>query len=147
MPNFPVSDAGMFRGSLVALMLAIAVPTLAAAETMSFGDAAALLAKSCGAEIVANCRGVNPDSNRLKECLSRNRDALSPQCQSGYLAAFDAIQKRVAARIAVANACAREIVKSCGGSTKETSKSIPCLATTPGVSARCIHAMSEAGYR
>ncbi|MBI5264154.1 MAG: hypothetical protein HY852_20320 [Bradyrhizobium sp.] len=137
----------MVRGSIVALMLAVAVPSLAAAETMSFGDSVALLAKSCGAEIVANCRGVNPDSNRLKECLSRNRDALSPQCQSNYLAAFDAIQKRVAARTTVANACSREIVKLCGGSTKETSKSIPCLTTTAGVSARCIQAMGEAGYR
>ena len=137
----------MVRGSIIAFMLALAVPSLAAAETMSFSDSAALLAKSCGAEIVANCRGVNPDSTRLKECLSRNRDVLSPQCQSDYLAAFDAIQKRIAARAAVANACSREIVKLCGGSTKETSKSIPCLITTHGVSARCLQAMSDAGYR
>lgn len=136
----------MVRGPII-VMLAFAVPSLAAAETRSFGDAAALLAKSCGAEIVANCRGVNPDTSRLKECLSRNRDVLSPQCQSDYLAAFDAIQKRIAARTMVANACSREIVKLCGGSTKETSKSIGCLTTTPGVSARCIQAMGEAGYR
>jgi hypothetical protein len=106
-----------------------------------------MLAKSCGAEIVANCRGVNPDSTRLKECLSRNRDVLSPQCQSDYLAAFDAIQKRIAARLAVANACGREIVKLCGGSPRQTSKSIPCLTTAPKVSAGCIRAMDDAGYR
>jgi len=57
------------------------------------------------------------------------------------------IQKRIAARVTVANACTREIVKLCGGSTKETSKSIPCLTTTQGVSLRCIQAMDEAGYR
>jgi hypothetical protein len=144
--NFPVSDAVMVRGSITLIVLAL-VPSLAAAETMSFGDSIGMLAKSCGAEIVANCRGVNPDSNRLKECLSRNRDVLSPQCQSDYFGAFDAIQKRVAARVGVANACSREIVKLCGGSTKETSKSIPCLTTTTGVSARCIQAMGDAGYR
>jgi len=87
----------MVRGSVALIVLALGMPSLAAAETMSFGDSIALLAKSCGAEIVANCRGVNPDSNRLKECLSRNRDVLSPQCLSDYLGAFDAIQKRVAA--------------------------------------------------
>lgn len=145
--SFPVSDAGMVRGFIIAFVLTFAVPSLAAAETMSFADSTALLAKSCGAEIVANCRGVNPDSTRLKECLSRNRDVLSPQCQSDYLVAFDAIQKRIAARTAVANACAREIVKLCGGSTRETSKSVPCLTTTQGVSARCLQAMSDAGYR
>ncbi|MGY2938080.1 hypothetical protein ACVWZ6_007682 [Bradyrhizobium sp. GM6.1] len=91
--NFPVSDAAMVRGSITLILLALGMPSLAAAETMSFGDAIGLLAKSCGAEIVANCRGVNPDSTRLKECLSRNRDVLSQQCQSDYLGAFDAIQK------------------------------------------------------
>ena len=115
---------------------------------MSFADSAALLGQSCAAEIDANCRGVNLDSNRLKECLSRNRDVLSQQCQSDYLGAFDAIQKRVAARVTVANACQREIVKVCNGSTKETSKSIPCLISTPkGVSNNCLKAVDDAGYR
>ena len=138
----------MVRGSIISVVLALAVPSLAAAETMSFGDAIGMLAKSCGTEIVANCRGVNPDSTRLKECLSRNRDVLSPQCQTDYLAAFDAIQKRVAARVTVANACGREIVKVCAGSTKETSKSIPCLISTPkGISNNCLKAVDDAGYR
>jgi hypothetical protein len=63
------------------------------------------------------------------------------------LRVFDAIQKRIAARAGVANACAREIVKLCAGSIKETSKSIPCLTTTAGVSARCLQAVGDAGYR
>jgi hypothetical protein len=148
MANFPVSDAPMVRGSIISIVLAFTLPSLAVAETMSFGDAIGMLAKSCGAEIVANCRGVNPDSTRLKECLSRNRDVLSPQCQTGYLAAFDAIQKRVAARVTVANACGREIVKVCGGSPKETSRSIPCLTSTPkGISNNCLKAVDDAGYR
>lgn len=147
MANFPVSDAAMVRGFITSVVLALVVPSLAAAETMSFGDSIGLLARSCGAEIVANCRGVNPDSSRLKECLSRNRDVLTPQCQNDYLAVFDAIQKRVAARVTVANACRSEIVKVCGGSTKETSKSIPCLTTAPKVSAGCTKAMGDAGYR
>jgi len=137
----------MVRGFAILLIVLIAAPSLASAETISFAEAAALLAKSCAAEIDANCRGVNLDSNRLKECLSRNRDTLSPPCAESYLKVFDAIQKRVAARTAVANACQREIVKLCAGSTKETSKSVPCLTTAQGVSARCIQAMGDAGYR
>src|ERR1700740_424409 len=66
---------------------------IGSAEKMTFGDAAALVAKSCGADIEANCRGVNFDANRLRECLSRNNDVISPQCRSDYLRAFDAIQK------------------------------------------------------
>jgi hypothetical protein len=137
----------MVRGGIFLLVVALAAPSLAAAETMSFGDAAAQLAKNCGAEITANCRGVNLDSNRLKECLSRNRDVITPECKSTYLSSFEAIQKRIAARATVANACTREIVKLCGGSTKETSKSVPCLMTANGVSRNCTQAMVDAGYR
>ncbi len=137
----------MVRGRCFLIVVALTAPSLAVAETMPFADSAALLAKSCAAEIDANCRGVNLDANRMKECLSRNQDVLSPQCRSDYLRVFDAIQKRIAARVGVANACQREIVKLCAGSTKETSKSIPCLTTAQGVSARCQQAIGEAGYR
>src|SRR5882757_3392356 len=134
------------RGSFL-LFVALTAPQLAAAETTSFADSAALLARSCAAEITANCRGVNFNSDRLKECLSRNQDVLSPQCKTNYFQVFDAIQKRIAARTAVANACSREIVKLCSGSTKETSRSVPCLMTAKGVSRNCTQAMVDAGYR
>src|SRR3954469_15114525 len=118
----------MVRGHILLIVaLALNVPSLAAAQTMSFGESAGLIASSCGAEITANCRGVNLDANRLKECLYRNQDVMSAQCKASYLQGFDAIQKRIAARVTVANACTREIVKLCAGSTKETSKSVPCL--------------------
>jgi hypothetical protein len=150
----------MVRGGtfLVAAMVATALGATAtpvwaqttrigSAEKMTFGDAAALVAQSCGADIEANCRGVNFDANRLRECLSRNTDVISAQCRSDYLRAFDAIQRRILARVGVANACTREIVKLCNGSTKETSKSIPCLTRAQGVSRNCIQAMDDAGYR
>jgi hypothetical protein len=137
----------MVRGGIFLIAALLAVPSVAAAETMSFGDAVAMLAKGCGTDIVSYCRGVNLDANRLKECLSRNQDVTSPQCKSTYLQVFDAITKRVAARVTVANACTREIVKICHGSTKETSKSVPCLMTATGVSRNCTAAMADAGYK
>jgi hypothetical protein len=137
----------MVRGASILFSALLAVPSLAAAETMSFGDAVAMLAKGCGTDIVSYCRGVNLDATRLKECLSRNQDVTSPQCKSTYLQVTDAIQKRIAARVTVANACSREIVKICHGSTKETSKSVPCLVTASGVSRNCTAAMVDAGYK
>jgi hypothetical protein len=138
----------MVRGRTILLILALASPSLARADSiMTFSESAALLAKSCGAEITANCRGVNLDSNRLKECLSRNQDVASPQCRANYLLPFDQIQKRIAARATVAGACRLEIIKLCHGSTKETSKSVPCLLTAKGVSRNCTQATIDAGYR
>jgi hypothetical protein len=138
----------MVRGRTILLILALAAPSLARADNiMTFSESAALLAKSCGAEITANCRGVNLDANRLKECLSRNQDVASPQCRANFLVPFDQIQKRIAARVTVAGACRLEIIKLCHGSTKETSKSVPCLLTAKGVSRNCTQATIDAGYR
>src|SRR5579872_7093370 len=123
----------MVRGGFFLFVIALTAPSLAVAETISFGDSAAQLAKACGADITANCRGVNLDSNRLKECLSRNQDVASPQCKANFLVPFDQIQKRINARAMVAQSCRLEIIKLCHGSTKETSKSVPCLMTAKGV--------------
>ena len=139
----------MVRGRTIVLLLALAAPSLARAADpiMTFSESTAMLAKICGAEITANCRGVNLDSGRLKECLSRNQDAMSPDCKANYLAPFDKIQKRINARVTVAGACRLEIIKLCHGSTKETSKSVPCLLTAKGVSRNCTQATIDAGYR
>jgi len=137
----------MVRGGVFLVASLLAAAPVASAETMSFADASALLAKSCAADIDSNCRGVSLDAGRMRECLSRNRDALSAQCKADYLRAFDAIQKRIAARTTVANACGREIVRVCGGSTKETCKSIPCLVAAHGLSRNCLQAIDDAGYR
>src|SRR5258708_16439610 len=76
--------------------LSIAAVSPALAETVKFEDAAGLLGASCAKDIDTNCRGVNLDPTRLKDCLYRNEDVLSPQCKNDYGRAFDAIHKRVA---------------------------------------------------
>jgi hypothetical protein len=138
----------MNRIRSILLIVAIAAPSLASAETASFESTAAILGASCGADIDANCRGVNLDSVRLKDCLTRNQDSMSAQCKADYIGAFDAIQKRVAARAAVPKLCLREAVKVCGASPKEASKALGCLLSAPkGISVACSRAIGEAGYR
>ena len=132
----------------ILLVLAVAAPSLASAQTVSFESAAALLGSSCGADIEANCRGVNLDPGRLRDCLSRNQDVVSPLCKADYVRAFDAIQKRVAARSAVAKLCDRDAIKLCGGAPKVDGKALECLSAAPhGISARCTQALGNAGYR
>jgi hypothetical protein len=145
--GFIISDDAMVRSRSILLVLVLAAPSLASAETMSFGDAAAILGKSCGKDIDANCRGVNLDSSRLKDCLYRNQDVVSAQCKVDYVRSFDAIQKRIAARAAVPKMCERDIVKLCGGARKEIGKGLECLLAASGVSAKCNQAIGDAGYR
>ena len=136
----------------IRLILSIILATAwssASAQTMRFEEAAGMLAASCAKDIDSNCRGVNPDPTRLKDCLTRNQDVLSPQCKNDYGRAFEAIQKRVAARSAVAKLCARDVTKFCGDIQKgDSGKALECLLAGPrGVTINCNKAIAEAGYR
>jgi len=132
----------------ILLILVIAAPSPAAADTVSFEQAAALLGASCGKDIDDNCRGVNLDPTRLKECLARNQDVVSPLCKADSAKSFDAIVKRIAARTAVAKICERDAAKYCAGTPKENGKLLQCLLTlTRGLSVACTRAIVEAGYR
>jgi len=137
----------MVRGGFITLIVALIAPSLAAAQTVSFGEGAAMLGKSCGQDIVANCRGVNIDTTRLKDCLYRNQDVMSAQCKADYPRALDAIQKRIAARLTVGRECEYEVVKKCGGKGKEVFKSLSCLLALPNTSARCTKSIADVGYR
>jgi hypothetical protein len=125
------------------------VVSTALAETMSFENATAILADSCGKDIDANCLGLSLDAQRLKECLTRNQDSVSQQCRADYVRAFDAIQKRVAAHGAVGKLCLREKQKICADAQAKPGETIDCLlkAPTRGLSVACNKALTEAGYR
>ena len=89
---------------LILLVLAVAAPSRASAQTMNFEQATAILAASCGTDIDNVCRGVNLDPTRLKECLRRNDDSISPKCRTDSVRAFGAIEQRVTARATLVEA-------------------------------------------
>jgi len=137
-------------GSVRALfpLVLIAAWSSASAETMRFEDAAAMLGSSCAKDIEDNCRGVNLDAVRLKDCLYRNQDVLSAQCKNDYGRAFDAIAKRVAARAAVAKLCERDVNKYCGSVKSDRGRALDCVLAGPrGMTLNCNKALTEAGYR
>ena len=138
----------MIRSRWILLIVAIAASPPAFSETMSFESAATVLGASCGKDIDANCLGVNLDPTRLKECLASNQDTVSPQCKADYSRAFDAIQKRAAARAAVPKMCDREKQKLCADAQSAAGGTIECLlGLSKGVSVKCTQAIREAGYR
>lgn len=144
----------MFRAVFLPLLAAVlaalpAVSPAMAAETLSFENSAALLAESCGKDIGDNCLGVSLDAPRLRECLSRNADSISPQCRTDYIKSFDAIQKRIAARSAVWRACEREKQKICADAQGKPGETVACLlkAPTKSLGWACNQALGTAGYR
>ena len=131
----------------ILLIFMTTAPSLTWAQVVNFEDAAALLGASCGKDIDNNCRGVNFDTGRLKDCLARNRDVVSPKCQTDAVRAFESIQQRIAARAAITKLCERDAAKFCGEAVNE-GKPLQCLLTGPrGVSINCNKAISAGGYR
>ena len=134
--------------ALRALLLAVllAAPALASAQTMSFEEAGAILGASCGKDLDDNCRGVNLDPTRLKDCILRNQDVISAQCKADYPRVFSAVQQRAAARAGVFKVCERDAAKLCGGAQK--AEALQCLTSAKrGVSIQCSKTIADAGYR
>src|SRR3954465_2360367 len=121
---------GLERRVLLLAVL-LAAPSLALAQTMSFEEAGTLLAASCGKDIDDNCRGVNLDPTRLKDCLLRNQDVVSVQCKADYPRVFSAVQQRAAARAGVFRICGRDGARLCGGA--ENADLLQCLSSKRGV--------------
>jgi hypothetical protein len=133
---------------IILFALAITAPFPALAQTPNYEQASALLGASCGAEIDNFCRGVNLDPARLKECLRKNSDALSPKCQGDYPRAIGAIEQRVTARATLSKLCNWEMNHLCGEVRQDQVKGLQCLLeATKKVTPNCGKAISAAGYR
>jgi hypothetical protein len=132
---------------IFALILVIAATSPALAETTNFESSAATLGESCGKDIDANCFGLSFDASRLKECLNRNQDTISPQCRSDYARAIEAIQKRITARAAIRKMCEYDRKRLCGDPQFGFGEVIACLAKIPrGMTLSCKQAITDAGY-
>lgn len=138
----------MTRIRLFLFIFVMSVPSLAAAQGVKFEEAAAMLAASCGKDIDDNCRGVNFDTTRLKECLGRNQDVVSPKCKADYPPAFAAIQQRVSARATVLKLCNWELNHLCRDVRQDPIQALQCLLeATKKATPNCNKAISAAGYR
>jgi hypothetical protein len=133
---------------IILLVFLVAVPLRASAEIMNFEQATAILGASCGKDIDDNCRGVNLDPIRLKECFVRNGDSISSKCQSDYSRAFSAIEQRVSARATLSKLCNWEMNHLCGEVRQDPVKGLQCLLeSTKKSTPNCNKAISAAGYR
>jgi hypothetical protein len=138
----------MNRIRIALLVLAMCAPSLASAQALKFEEAATLLGASCGKDIDDNCRGVNFDPNRLKECLNRNQDVVSAKCQTNSTRAFSAITQRITARTTLMKLCNWEMNHLCSEFKTDPAKGLQCLLdSTKKATGNCNKAITAAGYR
>ena len=148
---YRVLDAGVFmvkfRTWLVAGLL-VAAASGAQAQTMSYQQAGALLAKSCGPDIMKYCADVNLGGGKLLGCLDANASKVAPKCKSDFAAAKASIGKRIAAQQAIFKVCNADAARLCQGVVPGDGNLINCLVdASKVVSKACNQTITDAGWR
>ena len=132
---------------LAALLLAGSAGA-ASAQTMSYAQAGALIAKSCGPSIEKFCSKDNLGSGLIQQCLSQHKDQVPPQCFADYQAVVASISKRVAAQQGAYKVCENNIRQFCPGVQPGDANILDCLlASSKVVGASCKQVMLDAGWQ
>ncbi|WP_371345845.1 cysteine rich repeat-containing protein [Ancylobacter sp. IITR112] len=115
-----------FLFGLAALLLA-GMAGSASAQTMSYAEAGALIAKSCGPSIEKFCAKDNLGTGEVRNCLMAHQDQVPQQCFDDYAAARASISKRIAAQSDAWNVCNANIRQACAGVQPGDANILNCL--------------------
>ena len=138
----------MRRGRYLAFLLfALAMMTApAAAQTMSFADAAEVLVAACGRDIDTYCKNVNLGGGKMKACL--NNPKVQAGCKNTAAQVFASLEQRAQARINVLKLCERDAARLCQGVQRGDGQILECMILARrAVSASCNQGITDAGYR
>ncbi len=130
------------------LVLSLVIMTgLAGAQTISFADAAALLARDCGPDIEKYCKGLNLGNNAIRNCLEGHQSNVSPTCTATASAVATSIERRLAAQASVMKICSGHAKTLCKGVVGEANI-LRCLVRTERLDgAKCNQAITDSGWR
>lgn len=136
-----------FLVGLAALLLA-GMAGSASAQTMSYAEAGALIAKSCGPSIEKFCAKVNIGSGQVQQCLMQHKDQVPAQCFTDYAAAVASLTKRDAAQDSAFNICNADIRQFCPGVKPGDARILDCLITSSKVvRGTCKQVLVDAGWQ
>ncbi|MFS8035845.1 hypothetical protein ACI7BZ_02585 [Xanthobacter sp. AM11] len=119
----------------------------ARAQTVSYAEAAGLLAQHCGNDIMQHCRGINLGNGAIAACLAQNAGKLSAACAANHESIRQMTEARAAAQRAVHKVCDRDAAEYCPGLVPGDGNIVSCLLqASKVVSATCTAAIVNAGY-
>ncbi|MCS0493485.1 cysteine rich repeat-containing protein [Ancylobacter sp. MQZ15Z-1] len=114
---------------------------------MSYAQAGALIAKSCGPSIERYCSKFNIGTGDVQKCLQDNKDKVPPQCFTDFAAVQASIAKRVAAQEGAWKACAASAQQFCSGVQPGDANLLDCLlASSKVVRPVCKETLLNAGW-
>ncbi len=129
------------------LLVPMAIPLGASAQTLSFAEAYDRIAKSCGSDIDKHCSKTSLGGGAIKACLDRNQAKLSAGCKSAAAETFQSLRKRVDAQAAAIKVCDRDLGQYCRGVQAHDGYQLQCLLTaTKTVSNACKQVIVDAGW-
>jgi uncharacterized protein YukE len=129
------------------LLVPMAIPLGASAQTLSFAEAYDRIAKSCGSDIDKHCSKVSLGGGSMKACLDRNQARLSASCKSASAETFQSLAKRANAQATAVKICDRDLGQYCRGVQPHDGYKLQCLLTASKVvSNACKQVIVDAGW-
>jgi hypothetical protein len=120
----------------------------ASAQTLSYAQAGALIAKSCGPSIERFCSKENLGSGQIQQCLSQHQDQVPAQCFTDYGNVVASITKRVAAQEGAFKVCENNVRQFCSGVQPGDANILNCLLeSSKVVSGSCKQVLLDAGWQ
>lgn len=131
-----------------AALVAAALSAPASAQTVGYGDAVQILARSCGADIDRFCRDATLADWGITDCLRRNTARVTGQCALDFERVAQSLRQRADAQRAVFTACERDAARLCPMTQRRRGHTLNCLLRAERrVSDRCNRAITNAGWR
>ena len=131
---------------LAALALAVSAGG-ASAQTMSFAEAGALIAKSCGPSIERFCAREDVGTGQVSSCLNQHQKDVPAQCFTDLQAAEAGTDKRLAAQKSTFQLCEADAREFCKGVKPGDANLLDCLLTASKVvKGSCKQALVDAGW-
>ena len=145
-----MGDDMKLRGLALAALIALGTAGAggpASAQTVSYAQAAGLLAQHCGEDIMKLCRGQNLGNGAIQNCLAQNAGKLSPACAANHESIRAMTEARAAAQREVYKVCDRDRAQYCPGLVPGDGNIVSCLLEASKVVSRtCTAALVNAGY-
>lgn len=120
----------------------------AEAQTMSYRQAGALIAQSCGPSIEKYCGKLNIGAGQMQPCLNERQAEVPPQCFADFQRVVASIERRAAAQDSAYRVCSADIAEFCGGVQPGDGNILDCLlASSKVVRGACKQTLIDAGWQ
>lgn len=136
-----------YVGAAAAALIALFAANGASAQTLSYAQAGALIAQSCGPSIEKYCSKVNIGTGQVRQCLTQHQAEVPPQCFADYDRVIASITRRVAAQQEAFKVCSRDVAEFCSGVQPGDANILNCLLeSSKVVKGECKQTLIDAGW-